>query len=195
MQAGAWPEPVPMPWEAAVLGGLPGDCPLEIIESLSLVDVCFYDFSKNLRRGQLVVDSELEEEIQELFTRFRETGFPLFSVIPSSWPGFFVGGNPSDDVMMEKNNTSAFCYRKIAGNQKLSRHALGRALDINPMLNPWYGPNGMVPVGARFEPDVLGTLSEDCWVVQWFEERGWIWGGRWQNPDLHHFEKPGGRNG
>ena len=46
------------------------------------------------------------------------------------------------------------------------------------------------PAGT-YDPDRPGTFHADHAVVQFFEARGWEWGGRWESPwDLHHFQKP-----
>ena len=38
---------------------------------------------------------------------------------------------------MAADNTSAFNFRVVAGSGTLSQHAFGRAIDINPVENPW----------------------------------------------------------
>ena len=43
----------------------------------------------------------------------------------------------NDDISMENNNTSSFNYRVVAGSSTLSNHALGMAIDINPLYNPY----------------------------------------------------------
>jgi hypothetical protein len=48
----------------------------------------------------------------------------------------------------------------------------------------------VLPPGAVYNPQVLGTLTPDCAVVQAFTEYGWTWGGNWETRrDWHHFEK------
>lgn len=42
-----------------------------------------------------------------------------------------------DERSMTANNTSAFCYRTVAGSTKLSTHSRGLAVDINPLYNPY----------------------------------------------------------
>ena len=52
----------------------------------------------------------------------------------------------------------------VAGTDRLSRHANGTAIDLNP--------------GLPMSPGIV-----DC-----FEQSGFEWGGRWSNPDPMHFE-------
>ena len=48
--------------------------------------------------------------------------------------------------MMEADNTSCFNYRVVAGTNRVSKHGLGTAVDINPRENPYLGPVGWTPV-------------------------------------------------
>ena len=49
---------------------------------------------------------------------------------------------------MQANNCSAFNYRSMIHKTKLSYHALGLAVDINPMLNPFIKGSTVLPEGA-----------------------------------------------
>lgn len=70
---------------------------------------------------------------------------------------------------IELTTGGCFCYRNIAGTNRLSRHASGTAIDINP---------GKV-VPQR--------------VVECFESAGFGWGGHWPEAtyDPMHFELKG----
>jgi hypothetical protein len=68
-----------------------------------------------------------------------------------------------------------YAFRRIAGAARLSCHAFGAAIDIDPGRNPLGKPweFGMMPLG----------------VVAVFEAEGWEWGGRWTHrPDCQHFQ-------
>ena len=94
---------------------------------------------------------------------------------------------------MAADNSSAFNYRLIAGTDRLSRHALGCAVDINPRENPAvYPDNRIAPPGAVWRPEKPGTFTADHPVVRTFREKGWLWGGDFTHlRDYHHFEKAG----
>ncbi len=71
------------------------------------------------------------------------------------------------------------CYqfRRISGSTRLSLHAYGAAIDLDPERNPLGKPyseqEGMIPLV----------------VVSFFEDEGWMWGGRFNNrPDCMHFQ-------
>ncbi len=159
--------------------------PPEILAGQTLIDLEFLDFNREIQTGFLVAHRDLESEIRAIFAEILAAIFPIFRMIPVSQFGW------SDDVSMEKNNSSAFNYRKKVGKSALSHHATGRAIDINPRQNPYLNGDLVLPPGALYEPEKIGTLTKNEAVVRAFESRGWIWGGRWKNiHDYHHFEKP-----
>ena len=53
-----------------------------------------------------------------------------------------------DEASMEANNTPAFNYRTVEGRDELSKHALGMAIDINPLMNPYVREDGYFPKNA-----------------------------------------------
>lgn len=70
-----------------------------------------------------------------------------------------------------------FNFRRITGGSRLSDHAWGVAIDIDPAKNAFGVKHdeskGMMPLA----------------VVGIFEEEGWRWGGRFRkNPDCMHFQ-------
>jgi len=159
--------------------------PEEIILQLSLVDVLYYSFDGRKHQGQVLVNRELEDDVYEIFNFIEKILFPVGKVIP------VVAYQWSDRQSMAENNSSSFNFRRIEGTDKLSLHALGKALDINPMQNPVIYPHGVVaPEGAQYQPQESGTFTADHAVVQEFLRRGWHWGGNFDQPkDYHHFEK------
>lgn len=70
-----------------------------------------------------------------------------------------------------------FNWRAIAGTGRLSPHAFGIALDINPATGQyWRWSDG--PAGPPLPWEIVET----------FERNGFIWGGRWAHLDSFHFE-------
>lgn len=167
------------------------DCPNEIIAAQELIDVQYFGIDGEPHRGQLMLDRRLVDDAQKIFTLAKEIKFPFERVIPASDPEFFRNGKWDDEILMDKNITSAFNYRTIAGLKKISNHAMGWAIDINPRLNP-YIHNGITePEGATHDHSKPGTLSAEHPVVLKFKELGWTWGGDWTSlKDYQHFEKP-----
>ena len=73
----------------------------------------------------------------------------------------------------------AYNFRLMRGSLKLSMHAYGCAIDLDPASNalgrPYKETLGMMPMA----------------VVEIFEAEGAIWGGRWKRPDCQHFQFAG----
>ena len=160
--------------------------PREICAELELVEVRHYDFDKQVHRGQLVVHRELAGGLRKIFEALVNARFPIERMIP------IVHYEWDDARSMAANNTSAFNYRFVPGTDRLSHHARGRALDLNPFLNPCVNGTVVEPRGASYNPDRLGSIVRDGPVVQLFRMYGWQWGGVWNDPtDYHHFEYPG----
>lgn len=73
-------------------------------------------------------------------------------------------------------------WRMIAGTHNLSAHAFAVAVDVSPRGNPYWRnlPRGqnILSVRQAFPPSVVAA----------FEAEGFIWGGKWSEFDLMHFE-------
>jgi peptidoglycan L-alanyl-D-glutamate endopeptidase CwlK len=172
-----------MRFEEAINGTqAPGD----VIDALCLVHVCYYAFDGLLHEGQLVVHRAVREDVIEIFRLIEQSRFPVARVVP------IVRYDWSDDQSMADNNTSAFNYRFVLGTDRLSRHAFGRAVDINPRQNPVIYGNGRIsPDSATYNIEEAGTFSEMHPLVIEFLNRGWQWGGHFKTlKDYHHFDKP-----
>jgi hypothetical protein len=70
----------------------------------------------------------------------------------------------------------AYNFRMMRGSTKLSMHAYGCAIDLDPASNglgiKYREANGMMPMA----------------VVNIFRAEGWRWGGDFKRPDCMHFE-------
>jgi hypothetical protein len=98
---------------------------------------------------------------------------------------------------IEADNTSAFNCRPVSGGTGWSQHAYGRAIDVNPIENPYVSVAGTTEHRAsrpyldrtRHRPGMAypgGTL------VSAFAARGWGWGGLWSGAkDYQHFSATG----
>ena len=73
-------------------------------------------------------------------------------------------------------------WRVIAGTNRLSVHSFAAAVDVSPRGNPYWrnlapGTN-MLAVRQAFPQTVVAA----------FERQGFVWGGKWAEFDLMHFE-------
>ena len=171
--------------EEAVAGTTAPD---SIIRTLALVDVEYYGFDGRLHRGQIVVHSDLSDDVRAIFREIKTQRFPVQSVIPIRFD------RPNNGTSMDTlNNTYGFHYRpkNTFRTTQLSAHSYGRAIDINPYQNPARLRNGrLVPAGGRYDPQAPGTLTADSPITLRFRRLGWRWGGTWASvKDYMHFEK------
>lgn len=140
--------------------------------------------------GTIVVNNDLVEDLREIFLELYSE--PLFGISMVAPIHYFQW---DDDQSMRSNNTSGFNYRYINGTRRLSNHSKGRAIDINPRVNPWVNNAGtrMYPANGSVDPDEPGSLvpgSSAHHLVEAFTSRGWEWGGDWNSfKDYQHFEK------
>lgn len=177
------------PVDAADLGTTwrPG-CPLPP-EALRRIDLDYWGFDGKTHRGQLVVHHELTAQVIDVFAALHRLRFPIETMrTVDLYPG------ADDELSMRDNNTSAFNCRDIPGSGNWSLHAYGRAIDINPKLNPYidsdgaYQPANAGPWVDRRRSDP-GMLHDGDAAVHAFIDRGWRWGGNWRTPlDYQHME-------
>jgi len=135
--------------------------------------------------GELVVAAALAERAIEIFRRLYQLGFPIRQL------RLVDEYDADDDASMSADNSSAFNFRVIAGTNLLSQHALGRAIDINPVENPWRRPDRILPAAGEAFADRRhvrpGMIVRPGPVVAALDELGWEWGGDWRHAqDDHH---------
>ena len=158
--------------------------PDSIRKTLQLVTVTYYSFDNKLHLGQLVIHKELAKDITAIFEELRKKHFKIEKVIPIVKYGW------NDDSSMADNNTSAFNYRVVAHTTRLSNHSWGRAVDINPRLNPQFVKGVPSPPGSTYNSKVEGTITAKSFVVKLFKQRGWRWlGTLTSREDYQHFDK------
>jgi hypothetical protein len=158
-------------------------------EDLRQLTLSFRDFENKTRTGRLLVHRDLADEVVRLFQSLYQKGFQIERMVPIEE----YGGN--DEASMAANNTSAFNCRDATGKPGVfSNHSWGRAIDINPLTNPYVKGDQVLPPAGRMYLDRTrafpGSILKDGFVVREFERAGWIWGGRWTDrQDYQHFEK------
>ncbi|SER07954.1 M15 family metallopeptidase [Actinokineospora terrae] len=159
-------------------------------EGLRLITLTVIGFDGRVHLGELVVAKEVASEVAKVFGELYRARYPIERLVTVE------KYDADDDKSMAANNTSAFNCRPITGGTEWSNHSYGRAIDINPVLNPYisgsgtvYPPNG-APYVDRTRTDP-GLIHAGDATVRAFERRGWDWGGYWTTPiDYQHFEKP-----
>lgn len=164
-------------------------CPVGL-GALRRVRVLHVGFGGRARWGVLVVHREVARDVVAVMQRAYVARFPIRRMVPIER----YGG--SDDRSVAADNTSGFNCRTVPGARRWSTHALGRAVDVNPIENPYLAPGGSVRARSRSYLDRTrrrpGMLVAGGAVVHAFDRIGWEWGGRWPSTkDYHHFSESG----
>ena len=105
-------------------------CPINP-RQLRRVEVNYIGFDDKVHRGDLIVHEDLAAEVVAIFEQLLQLRYPIDKIrTADNYPG------ADDELSMEDNNTSAYNCRDIPGTGRWSQHAYGRAVDLNPLLNP-----------------------------------------------------------
>ena len=170
----------------------PQTCPVPLADLRHLV-VTHVGFDGRARRGELVVHADVAEDVAGVFAALYAERFPIERMLLVDE----YGGD--DDRSMAANNTSGYNCRRVAGQSAWSDHAYGRAIDINPVQNPYVvGSEVRPPAGRPFlevdrtagAPSQPGVIRDGDVVRREFGRIGWEWGGLYSDPDFQHFSAP-----
>ncbi|MGJ0505912.1 MAG: M15 family metallopeptidase [Methylocystis sp.] len=169
------------------------DLPCARREDLALMQIPYRDFDGATRSGELIVARGVAPQVAAIFDEIYDSG--RFRIYQMRLIDDFGG---SDDASIAANNTSGFNCR-TTDHGGLSKHALGLAIDINPVQNPYREGAVTAPEAGRAydEPherhsQTTGIILEGDVVTRAFARRGWSWGGRWTHTvDYQHFSKGG----
>jgi D-alanyl-D-alanine carboxypeptidase len=166
-------------------------CPVGFA-GLRLLSVSHWGFDGRAHHGRLVVHRDAATAMLGAMRSLYRLRFPIRQMR-------LVDAYGADDRRsMVADNTSAFNCRFVAGSPGVwSEHAYGRAIDVNPIENPYVTDSGYVspPAGApyaRRSRHRLGMIHRRGPVVDAFAAVGWEWGGNWSWPkDYQHFSASG----
>jgi hypothetical protein len=165
-------------------------CPVPL-RDLRLVKLRYWGFDREPHMGLLVVHADVAKKIVRIFGRLYAIPFPIRRM-------HLVDRYGADDTKsMEHDNTSAFNCRWRAGQPGVwSQHAYGRAIDVNPVENPYVWSGGVSPWNGAPYVDRSdrrrGMIYHGDRVWWAFRNRGWEWGGDWTSVrDYQHFSRNG----
>ena len=152
-----------------------------------------FDAEKNEHVGVMVCNKVIANDLLEIFRELYRQKYPIQRI------RLIDDYEAEDERSMRDNNTSCFCYRKVSGTTKLSKHATGMAVDVNTLYNPYVrtGKNGrriVEPATAvkyvdRSKSFPYKIVKGDL-LYRLFIRHGFKWGGSWRTvKDWQHFEK------
>lgn len=164
------------------------------LSQLRHVKVLHRNVEGKTQLGEIVCNLSIANDLADIFRKLYEAGYKIERIT-------LVDEYDADDERsMAANNTSCFNFRAVSGTTKLSKHALGLAIDVNPLYNPYiHLNNGKVEpangkpyatnrTAARKTPVPFIDTNDLCYRL--FIQHGFRWGGAWRTvKDYQHFEK------
>lgn len=162
-------------------------------EDLSYLVVQYVGFDLETHKGEIICNNAIAEDLVEIFYELYRNEYQIESIS-------LIEEYDGDDLAScTANNTSCFNYREVVGSSSLSKHALGLAIDINPLYNPYitYNSDGNINVYPENAADYADRsksfpykIDENDLCYKLFTERGFTWGGHWNSvKDYQHFQK------
>lgn len=165
-------------------------------DRLAMVTFSYVDFDgREHDDGRIVVMDAVAPYVLRIFDELHARHFPIAKAQPvNAYDG-------DDEASMADNNTSSFNDRTIPDTDRISLHAYGVAIDIDPVQNPFITRNG---AGLTVHPSAAADyinrrehrpgkadrpgMAEE--VVDIFARNGFtVWGGNWDDPiDYQHFD-------
>ena len=149
-----------------------------------------WGFDGRPHAGVLVVNASVSAQVVAMFRRLYAARFPIRRMLGvERYRG-------DDDRSMAADNTSAFNCRRVYPGGPWSEHAYGKAIDVNPVENPYVHGGRVEPAAGREYLDRTrrrpGMAIVSGVLVRAFDEGGWYWGGRWRSSkDYQHFSTSG----
>ena len=170
----------------------PEGCAVRLAD-LRYLRLSYFDAEKNEHVGEMVCNKVIANDLLEIFRELYRQKYPIQRI------RLIDDYEAEDERSMRDNNTSCFCYRKVSGTTKLSKHATGMAVDVNTLYNPYVrtGKNGrriVEPATAvkyvdRSKSFPYKIVKGDL-LYRLFIRHGFKWGGSWRTvKDWQHFEK------
>lgn len=160
--------------------------------SLRYVRTLYVGFDGYIHIGELVCNKLIAADLVTIFRELYQQRYPIGQM------RLIDDYHANDEESMRANNTSCFCYRVVKGSAKLSKHAEGLAVDINPLYNPCVRRNQdkttIQPATASRYADRSATFAHKITcgdlLYRLFTAHGFRWGGAWRSvKDYQHFEK------
>lgn len=160
-------------------------------EELRYLHILHVGFDNNTHEGELIVNKRIAEDVLDIFKELYKAGYQIEKV------RLIDEYNAQDELSMRDNNSSAFNFRYISYSTTLSKHAMGLAVDINTLYNPYIkqvdGRLNIEPANAVQYVDrnrqFPHKIDHQDLCYKLFTKYGFEWGGDWENSkDYQHFE-------
>jgi len=169
-------------------------CPVSL-KNLRYLQMTHLNFQGQTSMGEMIVHKDVADEVVYMFEELYIMNYAINKIhLVSDYNG-------NDWQSIENDNTSAFNCRRATGKKTWSKHSYGKAIDINPIANPYISRTGHISHKASYKykrrrhkdinilADRALLLKKDP-ATKLFKRYGWRWGGDWTNvKDYQHFSK------
>ena len=161
-------------------------------DDLRYIHVLHKNIEGETLEGEMVCSTLIAEDLLEIFRELYEQSYPIEKM------RLIDEYDADDERSMTDNNSSCFNYRTISHTNKISKHGLGIAVDINTLYNPYTkvvdGERIIEPAaGAPYldrDADFPYKIERGDLCYNLFISHGFEWGGDWTDrKDYQHFEK------
>ena len=159
---------------------------------LRYLRVRHWDYDNQSHQGELVCNKLIADKLIAIFRELYASHYPIQRIRLAD------DYDADDERQMSDNNTSCFCYRNVPDTKKLSYHARGLAIDINPRYNPYVryrkdGSQNVQPANGKAYADRSRAfrykIKAGDLCHRLFLRHGFTWGGSWHSlKDYQHFE-------
>jgi poly-gamma-glutamate synthesis protein (capsule biosynthesis protein) len=169
-------------------------CPVPL-KNLRYLRLKYVDFKGKTMMGEMIVHKDVAVEVVTIFNALYSINYPIHKMkLVSAYKA-------NDWQSIEADNTSAFNCRNATGSKKWSKHSYGKAIDINPIENPYISRKGRISHRASqkhrrrehaldVRPENRALLLKNDQATKIFKKYGWKWGGDWSGvKDYQHFSK------
>lgn len=161
--------------------------------NLRYVKVLHYNLDKQICIGELVCHKDIANDLVDIFKNLFKVKYPIERMV-------LIDNYDAQDMRsMDDNNTSCFNFRHVAKTKVPSNHSWGKAIDINPLYNPYVKKrkDGSLYVSpekgrqyANRSKNFKYKIDENDPCFMEFTKHGFKWGGHWKSlKDYQHFEK------
>jgi hypothetical protein len=173
-------------------------CPVPLAQ-LRVLTVTYWGFDKRAHPGGLIVNADAAAPLARVFRTLYELRFPIRHLRLSDTYGPKASRPADPDVSGSfecRQAVASPCSSRVRkGTGSWSEHAYGRAVDLNPVENPYVGCGMSRYPGSKpyLDRSTLRRGMVTPAVVAAFRAIGWGWGGAWSGStkDYMHFSASG----
>jgi poly-gamma-glutamate synthesis protein (capsule biosynthesis protein) len=169
-------------------------CPVSL-HNLRYLQMSHLNFKGQTSMGEMIVHKDVADEVVYMFEELYNMNYAINKM-------HLVSDYKANDWQsIESDNTSAFNCRRATGKKTWSKHSYGKAIDINPIANPYISKTGYISHKASYKYKKrrhvdINNLADRALLLpndpatKLFKSYGWKWGGDWTRVrDYQHFSK------